>query len=548
MDSDRGVLKRTVTEPVRGRVSTTTYTQYAFPFGEAGSAGSPGEPQTLTVVAVCRRRTRTRPAAPGAAARARPSFSRAPGSCKRLPARPGRAFRATGSAPTSRSASSRADPNVVSPGTPACPGTTADAPFCASKSLRTVKRTFDYDDPDNLEGNRRVASRSGRSTAPGPAPAARTTSSPSPTPPATGKSNGRHYENEIHSGTLGGDSRTTYTDWAPANWTTGPPSGGRVLPNLFHERRVSEGASVRDELFEFDTSNGFLKGRSSTTPGRDLAFLRCRYDDGDGNVDKEFSKTFSSGTTPPRTYCSEQPSELSGVRRPGWRSVRQGLHLAERRAAVGAIRQGLGGHTHVPDAKLRARRHDRLGQLLERRRGPRDEDSRTTASAASRRSHPPRRASMRTFVCYEGPNATTAYRAAASQACPVSPGNASAKTWEHFDYDGLGRTAREKRLLPGAGVSKRFRLYDAAGNAHFLSEWVADAGFRNRRRPTSPRPASSPEATSRPGARRPRPEPTACASTHSAGRSRSWGPSTPDSRRRTERTDRSGTARRSRRR
>jgi hypothetical protein len=83
-------------------------------------------------------------------------------------------------------------------------------------------------------------------------------------------------------------------------------------------------------------------------------------------------------------------------------------------------------------------------------------------------------AELSTFVCYESPTATTAYRAASAQACPVSPTNGAIATWEHYDYDGLGRRIRERRLLPGAQVSKRFTLYDGSGRAYFDSEWVSD--------------------------------------------------------------------------
>ena len=86
---------------------------------------------------------------------------------------------------------------------------------------------------------------------------------------------------------------------------------------------------------------------------------------------------------------------------------------------------------------------------------------------------PPAPGELRTFVCYEGPNATTAYRAAAAQACPVSPLNANAKTWEHLDYDGMGRLTRERKTVPGTGVAKRFIA---------LQEAYADSKDVTRRR------------------------------------------------------------------
>ena len=88
---------------------------------------------------------------------------------------------------------------------------------------------------------------------------------------------------------------------------------------------------------------------------------------------------------------------------------------------------------------------------------------------------PPSPSELKTRVCYDAPTSTTAYRASAAQACPVASSNPSVTIWEHYDYDGLGRTVREQRLQPGAAVSKRFTLFDGAGHAFFQSEWVANA-------------------------------------------------------------------------
>ncbi len=472
VDSQTGVLKRTVTEPLRGRVSTTTYTQYAFPFGESGSASSPGEPQTLTVVVL----PPTDQNAVGSAGVRRAQATLFLASPKLAQAPPGTT---RPSVPGDRVGADieqrffETDPNQGSPASPACPGTSADAPFCASKALRTVRRTFEYDDAGNLEGNRRLASERtifGAGTC-SSCPWHQVAFSNSS---GSWESNGRHYENEAHSGTLGNDARTTYTDWAPVNWSSGPSAGGLVLPNLFAERRITEGASVRDEYFEFDGESGFLRGSLVYDSARDVAFLRCRYDDGAGSVDREFSKTFSASTTPSRTYCSDNhPVFPASVGTDGdafgkaytWRN---GELLSSR---------WINGSAGTSTFWLRSYDRDATTGWVTA--------SRDGAGLATKFSYdvlgrvtqitPPASGEHRTFVCYEGPNATTAYRAASAQACPVAPGSANAKTWEHYDYDGLGRVAREKALRPGAGVSKRFNLFDAAGNAHFRSEWVADS-------------------------------------------------------------------------
>ncbi|HWZ86884.1 MAG TPA: RHS repeat-associated core domain-containing protein, partial [Thermoanaerobaculia bacterium] len=92
-----------------------------------------------------------------------------------------------------------------------------------------------------------------------------------------------------------------------------------------------------------------------------------------------------------------------------------------------------------------------------------------------RRITPPAAAELSTFVCYEGPSATSAYRASAAQTCPVAASNPNAATWQHYEYDGLARLVRERRLQPGSAVVKRFTLFDGPGNAYFSSEWVPDA-------------------------------------------------------------------------
>ncbi len=471
IDVQMGVLRRTETEPVRGRVATTTYTQYAFPFGEAGSAGSPGEPQTLTVVVS----PPTDQNAAGSAGRRRakatlflasPRVVQPPGGPR--PSVPGDRVGADVEERVFET-----DPNLLNPGSPACPGTAADAPFCASKSVRTVKRTFDYDDPGNLEGNRRVQSER-TIFGPGACGSCAHHQVTFTNSTAGWEDNGRHYENEVRSGTLGNDARTTFTDWAPAHWMTGPPPGGRVLPNLFVQRRTTDGTSVRDELLEPDAGSGFLKGSVVYDDARNLAFVRCRYSDDNGNVDKEFSKTVVAATRPSLTYCSDNHGTFpASVGLDGDTFGKD--YTWQNGELLGA--RWINGSTVAPTFPTRSYvRNLTTGWVL----SSSDTSGRTTGYSYDglgrvTQISPPAVGELKTFVCYEGPNATTAYRASSALACPVAASHPGAKTWEHFDYDGLGRKIREKRLLPGAQVSKRFTLRDGAGNDFFASEWVADA-------------------------------------------------------------------------
>ncbi|MFY9551657.1 MAG: RHS repeat-associated core domain-containing protein [Thermoanaerobaculia bacterium] len=467
-DAQMGVLKRTETETVRGRVGTTTYTQYAFPFGEAGTAANPGEPQSLTVVVY----PPTDQNASGSIGVRRARATLFLGSPK-INAAPAGTTRPT--VPGDRVGADieervfETDPNMASPPSPACPGTAADAPFCASKAVRALRRTFEYDDAVNLEGNRRLVS---EKTIYGAGTCANCPFHQVAFSNSVGdwEGNGRHYDTEAHTGTLGNDTRTTFTDWAPSNWTSGPPAGGSVLPNLFSERRVTEGASVRDELFDFDAADGFLKGSLVYDAARDLAFLHCRYDDGAGNVDKEYRKTFSSGSPPTPPYC---PNSFPNV---GTDGDAFGKDYTWQNGELLSARW-INGSPGTPTFSTRSYTRDTTTGWV---KTSSDSAGRTTSYLYDglgrvTRIDPPVATELKTFVCYEGPNATTAYRASSAQACPVAFTNASAKTWEHYDYDGLGRGIRQKRRLPGAQVSKHFSLFDAAGNSHFSSEWVADA-------------------------------------------------------------------------
>ncbi len=465
-DVQTGVIQRT--ETVGASVNVTDYKQYALPRGESGS----GEPQTLTIVV--QPATDRNAAADAGRRRAKVLlFTSSPRLLGPFPAQ------AKYSAPGDRVGADveervfETEPSQADLSEPLCPGDATDKPFCASKALRVLQKTFEYDNPTDKVGNRRLQSEKTIHGAGNCAscPYHLTTFS---AVNDTWENNGRHYDTETHGGTLGGDARTIVTDWNPVNWITGPPAGGLVLPNVYERRTVTEGSSVRDEYFEFDRSDGFLKGRFVYDAARDLAFLACRYDDGHGSVDKEFTKTFASPSTPSRTYCSANYATFPGsVGQDGdlfgkTYTHQNGELLTERfvNGAVGTPTFALHGYTRDattgwiktaadPAGRTTAYTYDSLGRV--------------------RQITPPSSAELKTWVCYEGPNATSAYRATTRQSCPVAPTNAAAATWQRYEYDGLGRGIREKRLQPGASVVKKFTLFDGTGNARFASEWVPDA-------------------------------------------------------------------------
>jgi RHS repeat-associated protein len=467
VDNQWGVYSRT--ETVGSATNLTAYVQFSMPHGESGTGAAPTEPQTFTIV--------TYPPTDKNGS-GDPGRQRAKGvlftSSPRLigsypsPARYSVPGDRVGAAIEERVFET--PPVLTSMVEPLCTGNpSTDRAFCGSRAVRVTQSTYDYDDAINKEGDRRLQQEKtihGASTC-----GSCKYHQVAFTPAGTWESNGRHYYTETHSGTLGGDSRTTTTDWAPANWPSGSPSGAAVLANLYNQRTETQGSSARDQYLEFDTTNGFLRGSFVYDSGRDIAFLNCRYNDGDGNVDKEFTKTFSSSSTPSRTYCSSNyPTFPASVGTDGDIFGKDYTHQNGQLVKAGWIN----GSGTPPFFFKNVTRDAATGWIT----GSTDSAGLTTTYQYDSLGRvtlidPP--ADLSTFVCYDSATATSAYRAAAKQTCPVAATNPSIATWAHYDYDGLGRLIREKRLQPVGALSKRFTLYDGAGNAKFNSEWVADA-------------------------------------------------------------------------
>jgi YD repeat-containing protein len=76
----------------------------------------------------------------------------------------------------------------------------------------------------------------------------------------------------------------------------------------------------------------------------------------------------------------------------------------------------------------------------------------------------PQTTEVATSISYPSTTQTTATRTAGTLT-----------TYQEYDYDGLGRQVLERRLMPSNAYARRFTLFDAAGNAYFASEWVADS-------------------------------------------------------------------------
>jgi RHS repeat-associated protein len=453
VDTVSGVLRRTETIPGIG-TATTDYTQYSFPYGEGGSISAKQDAQTLTVVlspydADNRRRAR---------AVFFSSSPRSAGSPMALFTEPGDRVGAD-----LEERVFDGDPNTaaaISTSTPACSGTESDQPFCSSRAVRLTQRSYEYDDATREIGNRRLKV---ETTCYGPTASNGSCQSGlshtvafSNQPGVDWDTNGRHYNIEQHSGSLGNDDRTVTTTWTP--------SVSPWLPNLFNRRTETQGLSTVDHYFEFTPSNGFFRGDFLYDAGRQIVFLTCRYDDGAGNVGQDFSATYSGQTSvPPSNACSlfypTYPTGAVGINGDAFGKVythRNGLLLSARWMAnpttpaswflKNFFRDPATGWItfSVDSAGLgTGYSYDSLGRVTG--------------------IFPP--ADAPTTVNYDSTTQTTATRDA----------GAGLFTLERYIYDGLGRISREIRLMPGNSAlpyAVRLTQYDGASHTSFVSEWA----------------------------------------------------------------------------
>ena len=309
-----GVLKRTVTEPLRGRVSTTTYTQYSFPFGEAGSPGSPGEPQTLTVVFFLAT-DKNQPRQRRAAGALRPPSSASPKLLRRRPARRGRACPGDRVGADVEERFFETDPNVASPARPPAPGTrptsrSARARRCgpsSAPSTTTTRRTWratavsQTETHDPRRGQLRDL----------PLPPGRLlqfrrrlgVQRPSLRQRDALRHARRRRPHDLHA------------TGPRSNWSSGPPAGGAVLPNLFNERTSDRGLLGPRRALRVRRVDGFLKGSFVYDAVRDLAFLRLPLRRrGRQRRQGVLRRRFASASTPSQNVLLRQPSRPSRPR------------------------------------------------------------------------------------------------------------------------------------------------------------------------------------------------------------------------------------------
>ncbi len=452
VDTVSGVLRRVETIPGMG-TATTDYTQYSFPYGEEGSISAKQDAETLTVVlspadADNRRRAR--------AVRFR-SSPVSIGPAGTLFNEPGDRV---GADLEERVFDS--DPNTPAPiptSSPACGGG-GDQPFCASRAVRVTRRVYEYDDAGHEIGNRRLKA---ETVCYGPASSngscqtglSHTVALSNPSG-VEWDANGRHYNIEQHSGTLGNDARTVTTTWTP--------SVSPWLPNLFNRRTETQGSSTVDHYFEFTASNGFLRGDFLHDAGRQMVFLTCRYDDGSGNVGQDFSATYAGWPDPPPSdSCSRfyptYPTAGVGVNGDAFGKIythRHGQLLSARWMAnpttpagwyvKNLVRDPATGwitFSSSPAGLWTSYSYDSLGRV--------------------------------TNIAPPGDAPTTVNYDSTTQTTATRDGGAGLFTFERYIYDGLARTSREIRLLPSNSPSPyavRLTQYDPAEHTSFVSEWT----------------------------------------------------------------------------
>jgi RHS repeat-associated protein len=469
----------------------TTYTQYSFPFGESGLNSSACDTntscsQSLTIVLF--------PPDHDLKQRAKATLfwtgPRDPTSGPLVGDR-------VGADTEERDFDS--DPNVTGPSGQACGAGSHDYPFCASHAARVVRRTFAYDiagfsgsagpPPTNgggETGNRRLTTETRFYSGTKPdltcSGCALHTTEFANGASDTWEGNGRHFSVETHSGSLGSDTRRVLTTWAPV----ASNNGGTTVwfPNLWSTRIETDDltnppAATRSVYryadYDHSTSaNGFLRGAivwDTGVPGDPSQPPRvwgeCYYrrapgagaDDPSGNLLSRYSGIFLWSTTPP----DPQQCTLS-LPTPGSWYLEAGKTFAT---------------TYTYQSGLRLTASD-VGSAWQKYRVARDAFTGWVTSSFDP-------AGLETKYSYDllgrlievtppGEDKTSITYPFAATVAKRNSGTGLLGTVSEYDYDGFGRTIRERRRTPGDVYVKRFTKFDRRGNSYFSSEWVTEGG------------------------------------------------------------------------
>jgi RHS repeat-associated protein len=463
LDLQGGVVRRTAM--ASGSPSVTDYVQYAFPFGEQGTPTNNCDAlercgaQNLTV-AIFPPDVDGRRRAKGVLFWSAPKHPNQVGVY---------AGERTGADIEERVYDSDPTQNV-NLAMPVC-GAQAN-PICADRAVRVTQRTFEYDIATSDVGDRRLLQEKeyyGPTSANGTCPTcAYHQVSNSNFGSSTWEGNGRHYNIETHGGNLGGDFRQVATTWSP---TISP-----WFPSLFDKRITSDVTGTLNQYFDYDHSaqaNGFLRGSVTWDSGRSLLFVDCLYIrssqgvvDTHGNVASRYTGTFSSWTSEPDPRsCSllkRDPSSWGGFPGKGDIFATDFSYQNGQRVSARAVNGSLPGGW----LKYDVTRDPKTGWIT----SSRDTAGLQTSYLYDSLGRP-------TSITPPGEVATTVTYDSTTQTTAVRNGGADSTTWSQFQYDGLGRTIRERRQMPGGSYAKRFTKFDARGYAYFQSEWVAEADW-----------------------------------------------------------------------
>lgn len=449
-----GLVSRTETDPVSGTSGTTTYTQYAFPYGEQGTY-SPGfyNSQSLTVVVFP-------PDNDGKVRSKSVLFHSGPNGTLASPGdRIGMSLR-----------EAHYDfmvPRYDTVNQPAC--SSNDYLFCPNHAFKVQQRAYEYDDMAGQKGNARLQAETtyyGATASSGACTTCLYHTVAFTNPTGTWEGNGRHYGAETHSGNLGNDYRQVVTTWTPVAtpW----------FPNLLSKRVTTDSTGSLNEYFDYDTgaqADGFLRGTMIWDAGRSRIFGDCRYRttsqgllDTHGNVASRYTGTWDNWTWEPSSnQCFiSLPGPLSWGGWPGNGNVFATDYTYSNGQKLTA--RPVNGSSPGAWLKYDVTRDSQTGWIT----AMRDSAGQQTTylyDALGRPTSITPPGEVATVVTYDSTTQTTAQR----------NGGADSSTWTRFQYDGSGRTIRELRLMPSGSYAKRFTRFDARGNAYFQSEWVPES-------------------------------------------------------------------------
>jgi len=492
LDTQTGVVSRRETVPGGPDgtvVGVTDYVQFAFPFGERGTYSQPQPSQTLTVVV-------TPEADKNGAATGRRTakgilFWGSPKNSFSGQVQPGDRTGADIEERIFDIAPNCFIPTAEIP-MPACGGASPQA-FCSDKAVRVTQRGYDYDDTNTEAGNRRLKQETTYHQAlqtDGTCPFGCRSHSvnftldsscdPGGVTQCTWESNGRHYNVETHSGTLGSgnsDQHTIATAWNTSGWGVVPPGNGFALPNLMRRQVESDsGPLVVKRYFFFENVKGFLNGTANWDQNGATALLTCRYPKAvnDGTPQYEVYALQSQTSEPTSNPCQASIGGWAGLGTDGKTfgktfTFQQGLLTS----SAWMVSSGSA-------ASWFAKRFDRdtaSGWVTK---------SYDTAGLATSYLYdsvgrptcikPPGAESSSGCMNVAGAEAVTSVAyPSTTQTVAARDGGPGLQTSQEYDYDGLGRLIRESKRMPGSQSAKRFYLFDGAGHQYFQSDWV-DAG------------------------------------------------------------------------